>query len=268
MPNATQADLNNALRLADIADEISSHYFMSSKLTVNTKPDMSPVTEADIAVEKALSQIVREEFKDGYLGEEGTREGGANKRTWIIDPIDGTKNFMRGMPIWGSLIALLDGEETIVGVVSCPALGRRWWAGKGMGSFTQDVDGTTRELHVSGVDKLENTFVLFSNSQDDWDKRVKEGMTDSVRKLLSKVWRERGVGDMFNYMLVAEGAADVCFEAYCKQWDIEAPKLIVTEAGGQFWTNATPQTKPDEDRATVATNGKLHEIVLKELGLN
>lgn len=267
MANATQADIDNALRLADVADEISNRYFLSSKLKVDTKPDMTPVTEADIAVEKALSQIVSEEFNDGYLGEEGTRESSENKRTWIIDPIDGTKNFMRGMPIWGVLIALQDGQQTIAAAVSCPALGRRWWAGLGMGAFTQDVDGTTRQIRVSAVEALNDTFLLHSSSLESWNK-IHPDTENKVRQLIKKVWRERAPGDMYNYMLVAEGAADVCFEPYAKQWDIEAPKLIVTEAGGSFWSNATPETPADEERAIVATNSKLQSIILNEMGLN
>lgn len=260
-----QTDLDRALRLADEADKITMRYFRARDLVVTDKPDNTPVTQGDLETEQTLSRIVLEEFGDQYLGEEGTKPG-KGERVWIVDPIDGTKNFLRGMPIWGTLIALNQNGETVVAVVSCPSMRRRWWAAKGKGAWTQDVDDSKRQIRTSGVSKLEDTFILHSPPVEAWD-RVYQGCGEAVQRLLQQVWRERLPGDLINYMWVAEGVADVCFEPYAKLWDIEAPKLIVTEAGGSFWTNATAATPADEERAIVATNEHLMPQILKSMGL-
>lgn len=259
-----QTDLDHALRLADEADAITKKYYLTDNLHVTAKPDKTPVTKADLEVEERLRQIVVEEFHENYLGEEGAREG-VGGRLWVVDPIDGTKNFMRGMPIWASLIALRDGEETVAAVVSSPGLGRRWWAAKGLGAWTQDTDGTKRQIHVSGVKDFSDTFLLISSPLKAWDKVA--ATEAAVQELLAKVWRWRAPGDMINYMWVAEGAADACFEPYAKQWDIEAPKLIVTEAGGTFATDATEETPADAERVVLATNGPLEDSLRKILRL-
>lgn len=260
-----QTDLDHAIQLADVADKITMRYFRARDLIVTDKPDKTPVTQGDLETEEALSSIVTNEFHDQYLGEEGTRPG-KGTRIWIVDPIDGTKNFIRGLPIWGTLIALTENGETVASVVSCPALGRRWWAAKGTGAWTQDVDGTIRQIHVSGVSKLDDTFILHSSPIAAWNRVHKHG-EEAVRALLDKVWRDRAPGDIINYMWVSEGAADACFEPYAKLWDIEAAKLIVTEAGGSFWTNATATTPPEKERVIVATNGPLESKILAALGL-
>ena len=257
-------DLEHALRLADEADAITKKYYLSSNLQVKTKPDKTPVTKGDLEVEKRLRQIVVDEFHENYLGEEGARDG-TGGRLWVVDPIDGTKNFMRGLPIWASLIALRDGDQTVAAVVSAPGLGRRWWAAKGLGAWTQDVDGTKRQIHVSGVGKVSDAFLLISSPLKPWDK-VAAGEA-AVQKLLADAWRWRAPGDMINYMWVAEGAADACFEPYAKLWDIEAPKLIVTEAGGTFCTDATEDTPPEAERVVLATNGPLEKTLRKTLRL-
>lgn len=257
-----QTDLNHALRLADEADKITMRYYRAADLNIEIKSDESPVTQGDKEAEKRLRKIITTEFNEGFLGEESGQEthGG---RMWIVDPIDGTKNFTRGLPLWGSLIALTENSETIAAAVSVPALGRRWWAAKGLGAWTRDVDGTTRQIRVSGVSDFSKTFLLTSTPLHAWDK-VAAGEAE-VQKLLDSVWRWRAPGDLFNYMWVAEGAADACFEPYAKQWDIEAPKLIVTEAGGTFYTDATEKTSPDEERAILASNGKLDSKLRKIL---
>jgi histidinol-phosphatase len=260
-----QTDLARAIRLADTADAITMRYFRARDLVVTNKPDNTPVTQGDLETEQTLSRIVTQEFGDQYLGEEGTKPGPGN-RVWIVDPIDGTKNFMRGLPLWGTLISLTENGQTVVAMASCPALGRRWWAAKGSGAWTQDVDGTKRKIQVSGVSELKDTFILHSTPNAAWN-RIYSGAEAAVDKLLTKVWRHRAPGDLINYMWLAEGAADACFEPYAKLWDIETPKLIVTEAGGSFWTNAGADTPPSTDRAIVATNGKLQATILKELGL-
>lgn len=253
-----QTDLDHALRLADEADAITLKYYRSSQLRVTAKPDKTPVTQGDTETEKRLRDIVVNEFKENYLGEEGARDGQGG-RLWIVDPIDGTKNFLRGMPIWGSLIALVDNGETVAAVVSSPALGRRWWAAKGSGAWTKDVDGSVRQIHVSGVSKADDAFLLISSPLHAWDKVAASEV--AVQKLLDSVWRWRAPGDLINYMWVAEGAADACFEPYAKLWDIEAPKLIVLEAGGTFYTDASTDTPPDAERAILASNGKLDKLL-------
>jgi len=248
-----QTDLDHALRLADEADGITMRYYRSASLQVRSKPDKTPVTQGDTETEERLRAIVVKEFNENYLGEEGAREGHGG-RLWIVDPIDGTKNFMRSLPLWGSLIALMENGEAVAAVVSAPALGRRWWAAKGLGAWTKDVDGV-RQIHVSKVNDFAHTFLLTATPLHPWD-RVAAGEA-AVQKLLDSVWRWRAPGDLINYMWVAEGAADACFEPYAKQWDIEAPKLIVLEAGGTFYTDATAKTAPEDERAILASNGKL-----------
>jgi histidinol-phosphatase len=202
--------------------------------------------------------MVVDEFDEAFVGEEGTRLGSGTK-TWIVDPIDGTKNFLRGMPVWATLIAVTDGDETLAAVVSAPALGRRWWAAKGEGAWTRDVDGTERRLHVSGVSSLDDAFLLHA-SLFSWDTSTSVG-SSAIIALLSKAWRHRGIGDFFNYMLVAEGAADATLEGSPKLWDVAAPFLIVQEAGGTVWTNASADTLPEQPRITLATNGPLEPLI-------
>lgn len=259
-----QTDLEHALRLADEADSITKKYYRSTGLQIETKPDMSPVTQGDLETEQRLRTIVVEEFHENYLGEEGARDG-KGERMWVVDPIDGTKNFMRGLPIWGTLIALTENGGTVAAAVSMPALGRRWWAAKGLGAWTQDVDGTIRQIHTSGIATIKDSFLLISTPISAWDK-VPTG-EPAVQALLKKAWRHRAPGDLVNYMWLAEGAADAAFEPYAKQWDIEAPKLIILEAGGTFWTSADTNTPADTDRVVVATNGPLKQAIHQALHL-
>jgi histidinol-phosphatase len=262
--NNSPSDLDKAQRLADVADKVTKKYYLSSKLVITTKPDTSPVTQADTETEQALRVIVHKEFHDAYLGEEGAREQSTTDRIWVVDPIDGTRNYLRGMPVWATLIALSAKDGPLTAVVSAPALGRRWWAARGEGAFTRDVDGTIRKLHVSGVRKIEDASLLHS-SLFSWDK-VPTGSA-AVLSLLSQAWRHRALGDFFNYMLIAEGAAEACFEPNLKRWDIEAPALIVTEAGGSVWTAATPETPAEQPRAAIASNGRLQTQILTALHL-
>lgn len=256
-------DLQHALQLADAADAITHRYFRSADLIVTAKPDATPVTQADLEVEKRLSSIVAQDFKEAFVGEEGTRIGSGG-RIWTVDPIDGTKNFLRGMPVWATLIALSENGETVAAVVSAPALGRRWWATKGHGAFTRDVDGTERQIRVSAVTKPGDAFVLTA-SLFSWDK-TSVG-SDAVLGLIKQSWRNRAVGDFFNHMLVAEGAADVCIEPDLKAWDIAAPACIVTEAGGSVWSNAPANTPPGEPRIVITSNGLLETSVREQLKL-
>jgi len=256
-------DLDHAFTLADTADVISTSYFHSTKLIVTTKPDATPVTQADTEVEQALSNLVKS-YGEGYVGEEGARAQAKSSKHWIVDPIDGTKNFMRGMPVWATLIGLYDGTTPLVSVVSAPALGKRWWATKDGGAWTRDVDGHVRQLHVSEVTEISNAFLLIS-SLFAWDKTMVG--TAVMLELLKSVWRERAVGDFWGHMLVAEGAADVSCEPAVKSWDVDSLRLIVTEAGGSVWTNDTPKTLPEESRAVISSNGKLEAAVRTALRL-
>jgi histidinol-phosphatase len=255
-------DLDKALILADKADAITTRYFLSLNLQVTDKPDDTPVTQADLEVERELSGIVHDTFGDKYIGEENVRDA-ATSRHWVVDPIDGTKNFMRGMPIWATLIAISDDQGQLAAVVSAPALGRRWWAAKGQGAWTRDVNGRTRQLHVSGITAIEDASLLHS-SIFSWDKTP--AGTAAMLDILRTAWRDRSVGDFFGHMLVAEGAADACFEPNLKLWDIEALRLIVAEAGGSIWTNSTSETPPDAPRIAITTNGKLEEKLVAVLG--
>lgn len=257
-------NLKMATALADAADEITMRYYLSATLRVETKPDTSPVTEADKACEQALRNIVEREFGDAYIGEEGARVSSANNRHWVVDPIDGTKNYLRGMPVWATLIALSDEAGLLASFVSAPALGRRWWAVRGKGAYTSDSSSAIRQIHVSKVAKIEDAFLGYA-SLFSWDK-VPVG-TERVLALLTSAWRNRAVGDFLNYMFVAEGAIDACFEPDPKQWDLDAPALIVQEAGGSVWTNAPNETPPEKPRTVIASNGLLGDKVRAGLGL-
>ena len=255
-------DLALAHGLADIADAISRSRFGALNLRVTTKPDLTPVSDADTAVESALREaIAAARPDDNIIGEEfGTGAGGAGGRCWIVDPIDATKNFIRGVPIWGTLIALVEDGIPVVGVVSAPALGRRWWASAGSGAYAGPDAATGTRIHVSGVSELADASFSFS-SLTGWDKI---GRLDAILDLTRRVWRHRAYGDFFGYMLVAEGAVDIMVEPELSLWDIAALIPIVTEAGGTF-TGLDGRPGPDVGSG-IATNGTLHEEILSCLG--
>lgn len=250
-----QADLDLALELADIADSISLARFRALDLHVESKPDRSPVTDADKSVEQAIKKILANQApEDALIGEEYGNTGSAS-RTWIIDPIDGTANYLRGVPVWATLIALaIDGKPT-VSVVSAPALGRRWWAAPEIGSFTSDIDGSVRELRVSAISALENASLSYNNLQL-WDQA---GMLAELTELSRKIWRTRAYGDFWSYMLLAEGSVDIVAEHDLKIYDIAALVPIVENAGGTFTAINGPLTA--ETSSVLATNGKLHPAV-------
>ncbi len=254
-----QADLDLALELADIADAISLARFRALDLHVESKPDRSPVTDADKSVEQAIKKILANQApEDALIGEEYGNTGSAS-RTWIIDPIDGTANYLRGVPVWATLIALaIDGKPT-VSVVSAPALGRRWWAAPEIGSFTSDIDGSVRELRVSAISALENASLSYNNLQL-WDQA---GMLAELTGLSRKIWRTRAYGDFWSYMLLAEGSVDIVAEHDLKIYDIAALVPIVENAGGTFTAINGPLTA--ETSSVLATNGKLHPAVSAEL---
>jgi len=251
-------DLALALSLADTADAITSARFLAADLAVTTKPDLSPVSDADKAVEAQLRDILAGlRPGDAMLGEEDG-ETGSGPRRWIVDPIDGTKNFVRGVPVWATLIALeVDGEVT-VGVVSAPALGRRWWAARGAGAWTGNAD-EARRLTVSRVAALPDAFLSYA-SAGGWHEA---GRGPQFEALLAGVWRTRGFGDFWSHVLVAEGAVDLSCEPEVSLWDLAALQPIVEEAGGRF-TDLTGAARPDGG-SVVCTNGLLHDEVLAAL---
>ncbi|WP_223690065.1 histidinol-phosphatase [Leifsonia poae] len=252
-------DLALALRLADAADRISADKFRSIGLRVDTKQDRTHVTEADLAVERAIREtLAAERPADGILGEEFGTEGDAT-RQWIIDPIDGTANYLRGVPVWGTLIALAVDGVPVVGVVSSPALGRRWWAASGSGAWTSENGGEPRRLSVSGVTELADASISFQSIAQ-WDEA---GYLDRLVALTRQVWRDRAYGDMWSYMLLAEGLVDAVGEFGVKSYDLAALIPIVEEAGGRF-TSVTGQAGPGNG-SSLASNGLLHEALLEAL---
>jgi histidinol-phosphatase len=252
-----QQDLDLALELADIADAISLKRFTALDLHVETKPDLSPVTDADRSVEQAIKAKLAESVpNDALIGEEFGNSGSAN-RTWIIDPIDGTANFMRGVPVWATLIALAIDGKPVVSVVSAPALGKRWWAAPGVGALTREIDGSTRKLSVSAIGDLEHSSLSY-NSLQMWDRA---GKLNQLIELSRKIWRTRAFGDFWSYMLLAEGSLDIVAEHDLKIYDIAALVPIVEQAGGKFSDLAGELTP--ESSSVLATNGKLHQLAVE-----
>ncbi len=260
MPPYT-ADLALARVLADVADTLSYPRFGAGDLVVQAKPDLTPVTDADRAVEQALRAILaRERPEDRVEGEEFAAQGGtASGRRWVIDPIDGTKNFVRGVPAWATLIALLDGDDAVVGVASSPALGRRWWAARGAGAWATAPGRDARRLAVSGIRSLADASLSYS-SLSEWGA---VGRRDAFLALTDTVWRSRAYGDFWSYLLLAEGAVDVAAEPELSLWDMAALAPIVTEAGGRF--SSLDGTNGVLGAGAVASNGVLHEALLSAL---
>jgi histidinol-phosphatase len=254
-------DLGLAHLLADTADAISSARFRSLDLRVDAKPDLTPVSDADTAVEKALrATLARTRPRDGVLGEEYGATGNSGGRQWVIDPIDATKNFVRGVPVWATLIALLDHGEPVVGLVSAPALGRRWWAARGHGAYAGRHASAATPIRVSKINRLADASFCYS-SLDGWEEIDRlEAMLDLMRQ----AWRSRAYGDFYGYMLLAEGAVDVMVEPELSLWDVAALVPIITEAGGSV-TDLGGRIDPGGGSA-VATNGELHEEILYRLG--
>jgi histidinol-phosphatase len=256
-------DLALAHVLADTADSIAMARFRALDLHVTAKPDLTPVSDADQAIEKALrATLGRTRPRDGVLGEEyGHTEAaaGPGPRQWIIDPIDGTKNFIRGVPIWGTLIALVDGDQPVVGLVSAPALSRRWWAARGHGAFAGRHTAAATAIRVSNVRRLADASFCYS-SLDGWEQT---GRLDAMLGIMRSVWRSRAYGDFYGYMLLAEGALDIMVEPELSLWDLAALVPIVTEAGGTF-TDLAGRPGPGGGSA-VATNGPLHSDILERL---
>lgn len=254
-------DLELALRLADAADAISGDRFRANDLHVTTKPDRTHVTDADQAVERAIRQLLeRERPADAILGEEYGSEGDedprAAHRVWIVDPIDGTHSYERGLPMWGTLIALVVDGEAVVGVASSPALGKRWWASSGGGAWVSERGAEPARLRVSGIHRLADAAVSFQSIQQ-WDH---SGHLDKLITLSRSVWRDRGYGDVWAYTLLAEGLIEVVAEFGLHPYDIAALIPIVGEAGGRV--TAIGGGSAIWDGSAVATNGAVHDELL------
>ena len=277
-------DLALAHALADLSDAISLDRYQAQDLVVTNKPDNTPVTDADRAVETAIREAIATHRQfDGLVGEEFGSDKGTSGRYWVIDPIDGTKNFMRGVPTWATLIALVQTdasgvEEVVVGIASAPALARRWSAAKGRGAFVRfnsgvsetslsdsadvDFDGSEqgineKKISVSKVSSLSDASISYSDFIG-WGDRL-----EPFQKMLASAWRTRGIGDFWSHMLVAEGAVDVAIEPSLALWDMAALDIIVREAGGAF-TNTAGHNGPFGGSG-VSTNGLLHNAVINQL---
>jgi histidinol-phosphatase len=236
------ADLDLALRLADAADAISLPRYRT-ELAIETKPDLTPVTEADRAVEAEIRRMLASERPDdAILGEEGGPAGSGSRR-WIVDPIDGTRNYSRGIPVWATLIALEVSGTVHVGVISAPALHGRWWAERGSGAFASG-----EPIHVSAIGRVEEAVLSFS-------------IETTVPPLARDAWHARGLGDFWAHMLVAEGAVDGAVDADgLSEWDLAAVQVIVEEAGGRF-SDAAGESRIDSGSA-ITSNGLLHDELL------
>ena len=252
-------DLRLAHVIADQVDGLTMARFTADDLVIETKPDLTPVSDADRTAEEIIrNQLRRTRPRDSVLGEEfGVTGHGA--RQWVVDPIDGTKNFVRGVPVWATLIALLDGRRPVLGLVSAPALGRRWWAASGTGAYTGRSLSRAKRLSVSRVSALEDASLSYA-SLSGWDD---VGRGPAFLDLTSACWRTRAYGDFWSYMLVAEGAVDIAAEPDLQLYDMAALVPIVQEAGGRF-TSLDGEDGPFGGNA-VATNSLLHDEVLDAL---
>ena len=252
-------DLRLAHVIADMVDSLTTSRFLAADLAIETKPDLTPVSDADRAAEELIrTQLRRTRPRDAVVGEEFEPTGHGARR-WVVDPIDGTKNFVRGVPVWATLIALLVDDDPVVGVVSAPALNRRWWAARGTGAWTGRSLSSARRLHVSRVGDLADASLSYS-SIGGW---AGLGLREQFLTLTDTVWRSRAYGDFWSYMLLAEGAVDVACEPSLHLYDMAALVPVVVEAGGRF-TSVDGADGPFGGSA-VATNGLLHDQVLATL---
>lgn len=262
------ADLALAWDLAEAADRLTMNRFLATDLQVETKPDLSPVTEADKAAEQELRGLIAAARpEDVVAGEEygGMKAGSVPAgRVWIIDPIDGTKNYVRGVPVWATLIGLIEDGQAVVGMVSAPALGRRWWARLGGGSWTctgigSDAQSDPRQLRVSRVGDLADASFSYSDRVG-WSEQAGDGAFDALE---SAVWRTRAYGDFYSHVLVAEGAVDIAAEPELNAWDVAGLVTIVTEAGGEM--TGFDGSDVITAGSAITTNGLLHDAVMSEL---
>ena len=259
VPETTLRDwLAFAHAACDAADEIARAHFRRD-LALERKPDRSFVTVADQTIERDIRAAIEGRFPGhGLVGEEyGTRLGDAPTR-WYIDPIDGTHNFIRGVPLFGTLLAVEHEGEVQAGVISAPVLRERWWAARGLGAWARGVDGE-RAVRVSRVASLEDAQLLYGSRTEN----VASGLMPGFDALIALAWRDRGFGDFWGYTLLAEGAAEAMMEVGMKTWDLAAPQVVIEEAGGRV-TDVLGERRIDAP-SFVATNGLLHDEVLRRL---
>ncbi|HVW42809.1 MAG TPA: histidinol-phosphatase [Amycolatopsis sp.] len=252
-------DLTLAGRLADAADAITTARFRARDLQVRRKPDRTPVTDADTAVEDAVREVLAvSRPSDAVAGEERGGAGWETGRTWILDPIDGTKNFLRGGPVWATLIALVNNGTPVVGMVSAPLLGRRWWASSGEGAWLRDAAGT-RRISVSGVSSLSDAYLSTTNLATWTEFHSRE----AYLALTDACWENRAFGDFWHHCLVAEGAIDLAAEPIVNAWDVAPMQILLAEAGGGF---SDLSGKPTFDGGSaLSSNGLLHDAALRLL---
>ncbi len=253
-------DLRLAHVLADDADSLTTARFQALDLHVMSKPDLTPVTDADQAVEEGIRRTLsRVRSRDAITGEEQGSSGNSQRR-WIVDPIDGTKNFVRGVPVWATLIALAVDDEVVLGVVSAPLLQRRWWASNGNGAWTGRSLLKAKQCQVSDVRRLEDASLSYA-SLIGWEQRDR---LDDFMSLMRRCWRTRAYGDFWSYMLLVEGAVDLAAEPELEVYDMAALDVIVREAGGRF--SSLDGTDGPWGGNALASNGHLHEAALSFLG--
>ncbi|MFJ6656356.1 histidinol-phosphatase [Streptomyces sp. NPDC091377] len=255
------SDLDLALHLGDLADSITNRRFQARDLRVREKPDRTPVTDADTAVETAVRAAVKSARPDDAFAGEETGGRVTAGRTWLVDPIDGTKNFLRGVPVWATLIALLEGGRPTVGVISAPALHSRWWAAAGQGAWLRrgPAGSAPLPLRVSGTTLLADAY-LSTTSTCTWDVFHSSA---AYRRLAEACWEDRAFGDFLQHCMVAEGTLDIAAEPVVNPWDITAVQLLVEEAGG-VCTDLLGAS-PHSGTGALSANPRLHLLALKAL---
>jgi len=254
-----RSELELAHRLADAADAITTQRYGAADLVVESKPDLTPVSDADRAVEEAIRARLAAERPDDAISGEEFGSGGGGPYRWVIDPIDGTKNFVRNVPVWATLIALLDGDVPVVGVVSAPALNRRWWAARGEGAWSRFAAEPAKRIAVSRVATLEDASLSYA-SLGGW---AELGRREAFVALTDRVWRSRAYGDFWSYVLLAEGAVDLAAEPELSLWDMAALYPVVSEAGGRF--TGLDGADGVHGGNAAASNGLLHDAFLAAL---
>jgi histidinol-phosphatase len=254
-----RAWLDVALAACDEADAVARQHFRRD-LQIETKPDSTFVTQADTAIERLIRARILDAFPDhGLVGEEYGIESADAPIRWYIDPIDGTHNFIRGVPLFGTLLAVQRDGELQAAVLSAPALDQRWWAHRGGGAWARRGAGETQRIEVSGIRRLEDTQILYGSGTE----IMESGLAPGFGALLRAVWRDRGFGDFWGYALVAEGAAEAMVEVGLKSWDAAAPTVLVEEAGGRVTDFAG--RRDIEAGTIIASNGRLHDVVRDRL---
>ena len=242
----------------DAADEIAMAHFRRD-LVLKRKPDRTFVTVADQGIEREIRGRIHAEYPDhGLVGEEYGVEAGNARTRWIIDPIDATHNYIRGIPLFGTLLGIEHDGELQLGMISAPAIRERWFAYRGGGAWSRGMDGE-RRIRVSRVASLDDAQVVYGSRRDS----VESGLMPGFDSLLEACWRERGFGDFWGYSLVAEGAAEVMLEVDMKVWDVAGPLVVIEEAGGRV-TDVDGVRRFDA-ASFVGSNGLLHDEILRRI---